>query len=260
MQPRSDREKPTERLVDEDGRVFAEMGLGPVDTSEVNGYFDNRLTSRSVIRIETERDNGMSPKPDVSEERRAQIVDAAMKVFARLGFKGSRMDDIVKESGLSKGLLYWYFKSKDAIIVAVIERLFAPEIDHVSKIAASDGTVSGKLRAVAHDAVRDIRTMNRLLPITIEYYSYAFRNKAVKKVLLEAGEQYYAIIQSILEEGIASGELRKVDARKTALSFGAMLEGTLLLGVFAPKMVDFAEQIESSAELLIAGLEPRPGT
>jgi len=55
----------------------------------------------------------MSPRPDVSEERKNQILDAAGKVFARLGFQKTRMDDIVEESGLSKGTLYWYFKSKD---------------------------------------------------------------------------------------------------------------------------------------------------
>lgn len=197
----------------------------------------------------------MSPKPDVSEERRAQIVDAAIKVFSRLGFKGSRMDDIVKESGLSKGLLYWYFKGKDAIIIAVLERLLAPEIEHVERIASSDRSPREKLKAVALDAISDIRAVNRLLPITFEYYSYAFRNKAVKKVLVEVFAKYYTVIQSIIEEGIASGAFRRIDARTAAVSFGAMLEGSLLLGIFDPKSIDFAEQIESSAELLIAGLE-----
>lgn len=177
-----------------------------------------------------------------------------MKVFARLGFKGSRMDDIVEEAGVSKGLLYWYFKGKDAIIVAVMERLFAPEIRHVEGIAASQRSAREKLSAVAHDAVRDIKTMNRLLPITFEYYSYAFRNKAVRKVLTDFGIAYYGAIQKIIEDGIKAGELRSVDARTAALSFGATLEGSLLLGVFAPDLVDFAKQIESSVELLTAGL------
>lgn len=200
----------------------------------------------------------MSPKPDVSEERRAQIVDAAIKVFSRLGFKGSRMDDIVKESGFSKGLLYWYFKGKDAIIIAVLERLLAPEIAHVERIAATQGSPREKLMEVALDAIRDIRTVNRLLPITFEYYSYAFRNKAVKKVLVEVFAQYYTVIQSIIEEGIADGAFRHIDARTAAVSFGAMLEGSLLLGIFDPKSINFAEQIESSAELIIAGLEKHP--
>lgn len=200
----------------------------------------------------------MSPKPDVSEARRGQIVDAATKVFARLGFKGSRMDDIVKESGLSKGLLYWYFKSKESIIVAVMDRLFAPVVAHVKKIAVSEGSSREKLFTVANDAVHEIRAMNKLLPITVEYYSFAFRNKAVRQALLNFGTEYYAVIQRIIEGGIENGEFRGVDARMAALSFGAMIEGSLLLGVLAPKMVDFAAQIESATGLLITGLGSRP--
>ncbi|MFN2235991.1 MAG: TetR/AcrR family transcriptional regulator, partial [Anaerolineales bacterium] len=55
----------------------------------------------------------MSPRPDVSEQRKDQILDAAATVFAKKGVHESRMDDIVEKSGLSKGSLYWYFKSKD---------------------------------------------------------------------------------------------------------------------------------------------------
>lgn len=75
----------------------------------------NRPTSQSII----------PPKPDVRAERQEQILDAAGKTFARLGFNHASMDDIVAEAGLSKGALYWYYESKDAIILALIERFFA---------------------------------------------------------------------------------------------------------------------------------------
>jgi AcrR family transcriptional regulator len=69
----------------------------------------------------------MSPRPDVSEERRNQILEAAMAVFARQGFEQARMDDIAQQVGLSKGTLYLYFKSKDAIISAILQFFIAQE-------------------------------------------------------------------------------------------------------------------------------------
>ncbi len=63
----------------------------------------------------------MSPRPDVSEERRTQILEAAMAVFARQGFDKARMDDIAQQARLSKGALYLYYKSKDAIISAILQ-------------------------------------------------------------------------------------------------------------------------------------------
>ncbi len=69
----------------------------------------------------------MSSQTDLEQERRKQILDAAEKVFTQRGFNKARMDDIVAESGLSKGALYWYYKSKDEIILALMDRFFAGE-------------------------------------------------------------------------------------------------------------------------------------
>ena len=66
----------------------------------------------------------MSPKPDVSDERKYQILNAAEQVFTKKGLDLARMDDIAEETGLSKGTLYLYFKSKDDLIIAILDRIF----------------------------------------------------------------------------------------------------------------------------------------
>ncbi len=127
----------------------------------------------------------MSTRPDVGDKRREEILDAATKVFATRGFVGTRMDDIVAESGLSKGLLYWYFKSKDALIVALVKRLFAPEMRYFRELPAKAGSARARLLAVADDMAREVLAFMRVLPITFELYSLAFRNKNVNKVMKE---------------------------------------------------------------------------
>ena len=84
----------------------------------------------------------MSPRPDVSVTRKNQILDAATAVFARLGFHDARMDDIVQASGLSKGALYWYFKSKEDIITAISQRLFTTDIEQLVGLLHAEGSVS----------------------------------------------------------------------------------------------------------------------
>lgn len=78
----------------------------------------------------------MSPRPDVSEERKNQILEAAVAVFARLGFQQTRMDDIAQQAGLSKGALYLYYRSKDAIIAALLKYFFAQEFKRLSVITS----------------------------------------------------------------------------------------------------------------------------
>jgi len=60
-------------------------------------------------------------KAKVAEERRSQILEAALRCFAHQGYHQTTMDDIVEESGLSKGTLYWYYESKKEIFLSVTE-------------------------------------------------------------------------------------------------------------------------------------------
>ena len=55
------------------------------------------------------------------EERKSQIMEAAMKVFTRKGYSNARMDDIVETSGLSKGAIYHHFESKKEIFISLIK-------------------------------------------------------------------------------------------------------------------------------------------
>ena len=90
-----------------------------------------KVTDWSVIQGENH-----APRPDVSTERKNQILNAAMRVFARRGFHKARMDDIAAESHLSKGALYLYFRSKDAIIQALARKLFDVELRALRRAAS----------------------------------------------------------------------------------------------------------------------------
>ncbi|MGO9411342.1 MAG: TetR/AcrR family transcriptional regulator [Spirochaetia bacterium] len=196
----------------------------------------------------------MAPRPDVSDKRKAEIVEAAARVFSKKGFGGARMDDIVQETGLSKGLLYWYFKSKDALIVALLERLMRPELNRVRTLADAGGPARERLVAFAESMVKDIALMERLMPITFEFYSVAFRNKVMKKAFQEFFRIFIDGIQRVIEQGIAAGEFRAVDSRRIALAIMASMEGNLLLWVFDRSMADLA-QLRLSTDLILRGIE-----
>src|SRR5689334_349416 len=63
----------------------------------------------------------MARTPKVVEDRREQILEAALRVFARKGFARSTNKDIAVEAGITPGLIYHYFESKEALLQAVIE-------------------------------------------------------------------------------------------------------------------------------------------
>ncbi|GER84045.1 MAG: TetR/AcrR family transcriptional regulator [Thermogemmatispora sp.] len=61
------------------------------------------------------------PKTEGTEDRREQIIDAALRVFARKGFARATNKDIAREAGITPGLIYYYFADKEALLQAVIE-------------------------------------------------------------------------------------------------------------------------------------------
>lgn len=63
----------------------------------------------------------MARTPKVVEDRREQIIDAAMRVFARKGFAKATNKDIAREASITPGLIYYYFESKEALLKAIIE-------------------------------------------------------------------------------------------------------------------------------------------
>jgi AcrR family transcriptional regulator len=196
----------------------------------------------------------MSPRPDVSEERRSQIIESAIKVFARQGFSDARMDDVAAESGMSKGLLYWYFKSKDAIVVAIADMLFGGELRKMQNLPCEGLPSSTCLMNFLETFIADVRLILKVTPIIYEFYSLAFRNQAVRGVMKEYLRTFVAIIEPIVQRGMDQGEFRPGDARQIALAFGAQLEGTLLLWAYDPETMQVEEQLRLGAALVLKGL------
>jgi AcrR family transcriptional regulator len=198
------------------------------------------------------------PRPDVSEERREQILDAAAAVFARVGVRESRMDDIVAEADLSKGALYWYFKSKDDLVAAFIERLFARAIENFRQLLKTEQSFQVGLDAIAEYTTADLRQIGRMRSVVLEYYALAARDARVRERVRGYIETFVELFATMIENAIARGECRAVDARKTALAVEAMFEGITLLSIVGIADVDSDATIAHAMHLMFASLLPPP--
>jgi len=89
-----------------------------------------------------------------SEEKRRQILDAAVRVFARKGFHTCRVGDIAEEAGVAHGLLYHYFTSKDEVLEAVFRENWSVLVERVEAVEASGESAREQLRHVAAIVLR----------------------------------------------------------------------------------------------------------
>ena len=199
----------------------------------------------------------MSPKPDVSDERKDQIMNAAEEVFAQKGFDEARMDDIAEETGLSKGTLYLYYKSKDDLIIAILDRIFQHEFRTFENLDLANMSATDAIWNFAETTSKDVKMMMRLLPITYEFMGLAFRNKFVQKAFKTYLNHYLDILIPIIQHGIDTGEFRPADAKEVAIAMGAILEGTLLLWVYDNSLIEPETHLRSGMKLLLEGVKAK---
>ena len=197
----------------------------------------------------------MSPRPDVSDERKYQILNAAEQVFTAKGLDQARMDDIAEETGLSKGTLYLYFKSKDELIIAILDRIFEGVFKQLEARKNNQLSATEAILQFTEEAIRDYKMMLHLMPVAYEFLALAFRNKTVRKALKQYFRHYMDVLVPIIQRGVDSGEFRPVDAQAVAIAAGAIYEGTVLLWAYDSDLVDFEKNIRTSIKLLLEGIQ-----
>jgi AcrR family transcriptional regulator len=196
----------------------------------------------------------MAPRPNVSDERKSQIVSAAIEVFTEKGFDEARMDDIAEKTGLSKGTLYLYFDNKNELIMAILERIFQREFRQLESLIREGTNTIDVLRDFTQLMYSEIGALLRLIPVIYQFLALAFRNDYVQRALQLYLNQYLDFLIPIIQRGIDSGELRAVDPREVAIAMGAIIEGTVLLWVYDRDAINPERHVRSGINLLLEGI------
>jgi AcrR family transcriptional regulator len=199
----------------------------------------------------------MAPRRDVSEQRTAEIIEAATMVFAQKGFDGATMDDIAAAVGINKATIYLYFDSKDALIQTIAETLFAQELADLQSAHDVPGSAIARLTAYYEAMIAEEAEVLPLMPILYEFYALGLRRDDVRAVISDFITRSAEILEAIIEEGIAAGEFAPTEARRAARTLDALLSGTILHWVYAPKEVDIDAQLHYGVRLIFRGLTAR---
>jgi len=200
-----------------------------------------------------------SQKPNTrkiqAQERRVQILDTALEVFARQGFRGSSIQDIARAAAISPGLLYHYFPSKDELLRAIIEthsylpqlrevlekRQYLPAKEVFEEIIAGFLRVLDKERNMVALLVRDV----------------AFDPEG-NDVWAEMCREGVALLENYLNGRIASGEFRPHNTKVTArCAYSIIIMFHLTQEIFKTNGVTREEFLKEAIQNLLKGIEAR---
>jgi AcrR family transcriptional regulator len=168
------------------------------------------------------------------QEVRERIVVAALRVFGERGFHGATIADVVRESGLSVGAIYTYFRGKDDLFLATCDLASGRGLGELAARLAAGRTVAERL-AIAVGLYFDTadgaaQTGPGNADFLIQVWAQADAEPAAREMLRRRREQLSMAGEFLLAEGIARGELpRWMDARAVARAYMALLDGMLLV-------------------------------
>jgi len=145
---------------------------------------------------------------DAKDERRQLLLNAALDEFFLKGFSAARMEDIANRASLSKGTLYLYFDSKEALFEALIQSLAVPHLNQIEAMASTSPSLRESLDALVRYAPQVIRQskLPRLVKVIVGD-SQAFPG-IVRQYRTRIVDRMLAIISSILASASERGEIK----------------------------------------------------
>ena len=157
----------------------------------------------------------------LTEFRRAEILDAALRLFGKKGFIPTRMEDIADRAGLAKGTLYLYFSSKDAIYEAAVERASIAQNEQSATATAAVSGVAARLQAFLHARMSFWTSQPDLYRLLVTLgRERQFRRQTQTLIRALVGE-----LLKIFAEGVTSGELTDRDYTSAAWSVMDRMRG-----------------------------------
>lgn len=155
-----------------------------------------------------------------AEHRRRQIIDDAARLFDSAGYRHVNMDDIARAAGIAKPTLYHYFRSKDDILYGIYNAFLDLLIDrHTSRLHA--GLDSRQLLLeVMRDILELMESHRGHVRALFEHHEELPPENWVK--IRDKRDHYQGLVQAVIEDGIARGEIRDVDPQLATLALLGM--------------------------------------
>jgi len=199
--------------------------------------------------------NSMTVQPPIMRDpdKPQQIIDAAIRVFARKGYWSSRVSDIAREAGIAAGTIYLYFTTKEEILTTLFRQKMAGFVAAVWRDIAEERDAVSKVRRLVYlhfEILEQHPDLAEVVQVELRQGQKFFRGPATQEIAA-----YFALIAAILEEGVAAGLFRHDLPVKLAakMLFGAVdqMATSWVLGKRGYRLVDTAPAV---ADLLLQGI------
>jgi TetR/AcrR family transcriptional regulator len=192
----------------------------------------------------------------VKEIREKQIKEAALKLFSAKGFHNTTVTQIAEEADLGKGTIYWYWKSKEDLAFSLVSDMLQDFALLIETAREAEGPVIMRFKnlveRVAELYYQETEYLRLLWKFRVDR-SYIFSAEYTEKVA-----SYYVrmrkALEGMIEEGLAKGELKEVDPKRTAFILLGIVEGLELEWLENEEELSMRDALVEIMNIVIAGI------
>ncbi len=177
---------------------------------------------------------------EIVDQRRDQMLVAAAELIAERGFSETRIADVAKRVGASPALVIYYFGTKDNLLTEALR--YSEDNFYVAcnEMLASTPGVRERLESLVRLTCvpQGDDEILGAWGLWFDLWAQAFRHPQVAKDRVELEERWRATIQGVVKDGIAAGEIEKVDAEDFAITWAVVLDGLSIQVALQDTVVD----------------------
>lgn len=188
------------------------------------------------------------------EQTRAQLLDAAARVFAERGFDGASVDEVAAAAGFTKGAVYTHFGSKDELFLAMLEERYSQRMAELERVLEAPGDTTGQARTAAREFEQYARADPDWQRLYLEATLYASRDAGFRAAFARRHREMNERMATALKKRIERDGLESAIPYEQLATFISAMAG----GALMESMVTSAKQSDgllgSMLEMLIPGI------
>jgi TetR/AcrR family transcriptional regulator, transcriptional repressor of aconitase len=201
----------------------------------------------------------MAPKVTLEhkESTKDRILDAAERLFQRGGYHETSMDDIVRESGMSKGAIYGHFESKEVLFRSLHDRSYARTLDSAARLLTDGRSARSKLEELfdIYFLSKDDELSRDQCRMSLEFSVESLRMPPLRERHEWRDRQLHNLIETIIKGGIEDGDFRReLDTDSTASLVIATIDGLILRWATSDSKIDWRRARDAMVDLVLHGI------
>ncbi|MFD1627626.1 TetR/AcrR family transcriptional regulator [Azospirillum griseum] len=171
--------------------------------------------------------------PDWRAKRREEILTAASELFAGRDYTDVQVDEVARRAGVGKATLYRYFPSKEELYLESLERALGGMEARLNAHAPPVETAASRLRVMVAALIDTLsEQLHTLKLMGGDQSDLADRTR---RILRRRSAQTAAALRSVLDDGVAAGEFRRIDTDVTPFLIIGMVRGAIMMAGDRPR-------------------------